>query len=316
LAELPYFTVVKPLTCEFGYIYSGALAYVGNGKVTAVQDDFYCSEPFAFAFYMNTEKREVATQYGNGLQILDTGHRLACGADYTTQKIFGDRVGDAYYYQDGVYYNGSDRALMAKSGECAVLLNGETCVGITDSYMGVRNCVEGFHRSDWIEIFLRENYPMDEDIYTMEDLLQYKTNPYVTTTTDDMTVFSLSDKGAYSDFVQPLPSRESKYRGVTVRVLQWDMEGDIVLYFYGDINMTGAPYEIEGLYVAKPRMEEESAENSGDGSRSCPACFNGDCSNCNGSGYVYSSFADTTLDCSLCTGGRCSRCGGSGRLAD
>lgn len=326
LASLPYFEVTEePRLVWSGTRYTGVLTYTGTGGVIPGDDSFYNGIPYAFDFYYDLDDREFLVQYAKGLKIVDTGLRLS-GTDYPTQQVYGPHISDAFYECGGTYYS-SDHALVAQSGECAILLNGEPYLGRTEDSNIARYYVEGYHRSDWIEIFLRENYPMDEDIYTRADLLQYKTNTITTTTTDDFVVLSVSNNNGV-DWDQPRPRRNDDFAGTSIRVLQWDPEGDVVLYFYADLYLDGEPYEIEGLLVTNPtanaekkeKAESSSGSGSGsgsDGERTCSSCTgSGRCGSCGGDGYRIQWMAQEQVDwpCASCaTSGRCSSCGGDGK---
>ena len=99
----------------------------------------------------------------------------------------------------------------------------------------------------------------DEDIYDRSELLQYKTSNIVTTTKDDFVVFSVSGNNG-ADWDQPRPRRNDNFEGVSVRVLQWDPEGDVVLYFYANLYLDNEPYEIEGLLVTNPAENQQRKE--------------------------------------------------------
>lgn len=326
LASLPYFEILEePRLVLSDTVYTGVLIYTGTGRVTQEEDSYYNGKAFAFDFYFDLADREIMTQYADGLKIVDTGLRLS-GTDYPSQQVYGPHICDVFYECGGTYYS-SDHALVAQSGECAILLNGEPYLGNTEDSGTARFFVEGYHRADWIEIFLEKNYPVDEDIYDRSELLQYKTSNIVTTTKDDFVVFSVSSNNG-ADWDQPRPRQNDNFEGVSVRVLQWEPEGDVVLYFYADLYLDNEPYEIEGLLVTNPTENEErkeKAENSsGSGSgygsdmeQTCSACTgSGRCNSCGGSGYRTQWIAQKQerVPCASCaTSGKCSSCGGKGK---
>lgn len=326
LASLPYFEILEePRLVLSDTVYTGVLIYSGTGRVTQKEDSYYNGKAFAFDFYFDLDDREILTQYADGLKIVDTGHRLS-GVDYPIQQVYGPHICDAFYECGGSYYS-SDHALTAKSGECAILLNGEPYVGNTEDSGTARFFVESFHRSDWIEIFLEKNYPVDEDIYDRSELLQYKTSTIVTTTKDDLVVFSVSGNNG-ADWIQPRPRQNDHFEGVSVRVLQWKPEGDVVIYFYADLYLDNEPYEIEGLLVTNPtenQAKKEDADSSsvsgsgydGDREQTCSACTgSGRCNTCGGSGYrtQWISQKQERVPCASCaTSGKCSFCSGKGK---
>ena len=324
LASLPYFEILEePRMVLSGTVYTGVLIYTGTGRVIQEEDSYYNGKTFAFDFYFDLDDRELMTQYADGLKIVDTGHRLS-GTDYSTQQVYGPHICDAFYKCGGTYYSG-DHALAAQSGECAILLNGESYIGTTVDSGTARFFAEGFHRADWVEIYLEPNYPVDEDIYTRSDLLQYKTSSITTTTKDDFVVLSVSNNNG-ADWDQPRPRQNDDFAGTSVRVLQWEPEGDVVLYFYADLYLDNEPYEIEGLLVTNPKenqaRKEAAEDSSGSGSandreQTCSACTgSGRCSSCGGSGYRTQWIAQKQerVPCASCaTGGRCSSCGGDGK---
>ena len=324
LASLPYFEVLEePRLVLSDTVYTGVLIYTGTGRVLQEEDSYYNGKTFAFDFYFDLDDRELMTQYAQGLKIVDTGHRLT-GTDYPSQQVYGPHICADFYECGGTYYS-SDLALVAQSGECAILLNGEPYTGSTAESNIARYYVEGFHRSDWIEIFLRENYPMDEDIYGRSDLLQYKINSITTTTKDDFVVLSVSDNNG-ADWNQPRPRRNDDFEGSSIRVIQWESEGVVVLYFYADLYLDNEPYEIEGLLVTNPKENEarkdaeenkNSGSSGGDTEQTCSACTgSGRCGSCGGSGYRTQWIVQKQerMPCASCaTSGRCPYCGGDGK---
>lgn len=322
LASLPYFEISEePRLVRSGGAYTGVLVYTGTGRVIPGEDSLYNGKEYAFDFYYDLEDRELLVQYAQGLKIVDTGHRLS-GVDYSSQQVYGPHICDAFYECGGTYYS-SDRALVAQRGECAILLNGEAYLGNTENSGTARCFVEAYHRADWIEIYLEKNYPVDEDIYTRADLLQYKTSTISTNTKDDLVVFSVSSNNG-GDWDQPRPRQNDNFEGLSVRVLQWEPEGDVVLYFYADLYLDDEPYEIEGLLVTDPGANQEkkdASENSGGnndrGEQTCSACTgSGRCGSCGGSGYRTQWIAQKQerMPCAACaSGGKCSYCGGDGK---
>lgn len=322
LASLPYFEILEePRLVWSETAYTGVLVYSGTGRVIPGEDSFYNGKEYAFDFYYDLDDREILVQYAQGLKIVDTGHRLS-GTEYPSQQVYGPHICDAFYECGGTYYSG-DRALVAQSGECAILLNGEPYLGNTENSGIARLFVEAYHRADWIEIYLEKNYPMDEDIYTRADLLQHKTSTLATTTKDDLVVFSVSANNG-GDWNQPRPRRNDNFEGLSIRVLQWEPEGDVALYFYADLYLNDEPYEIEGLLVTNPSANQEKKDKGEDGSsnndqgeQTCSACTgSGRCGSCGGSGYRSQWIAQKQerMPCAACaTGGKCSSCGGDGK---
>jgi len=325
LASLPYFEVADgPREVWSGNAYTGVLNYIGNGRVIPGDDSMYNGTDYAFDFYITLGDAEVFFQYAEGLKIVDTGLRLG-DTDYPTQQVYGDHICDAFYECGGTYYS-SDRALAANKGECAVILNGETYIGTTEESDTVRFFAEGYHRADWVEIYLEPNYPMDEDIYNRSDLIQYKVGSIATNTPGDIAVLSVSDNNG-ADWTQPVPRQNASFAASSVRVLQWEPEGDVVLYFYADLLLNDEPYEIEGLIVTNPaeneaKREAEEKEHSGsssssDGPKTCSACTgSGNCGVCGGSGYRTQWMAQKQerVPCGSCmSSGNCTDCGGDGK---
>lgn len=310
LASLPYFEVVDEPSLYLNRFYRSALRYVGTGSVEHKNLDLFCSQPYAVAVYMDEKDCKVLVDWAEGLTLLDTGHRLPGGLELTTRRVYGPRVGDAFYCMDGVYYNGSDQALAARAGSCALLVNGEPFMGTADSADGVRNTVEGFRRVEWVQIYLREHYPQAGDLYNAEDLAQYSNTSYILTY--NMVRFALSMDGG-ENWINPTCKRSNAYRGVTVRVLQ--LEPEIVMYFYADLTVEAEPYEIEGLFVAAPHSSEPGGGEE-NGAHRCSRCFMGQCTNCGGSGYVYDRHTGARMACPYCYSGRCIYCGGTGWIKD
>jgi len=177
-----------------------------------------------------------------------------------------------------------------------------------------------------VEIYLEPNYPMDEDIYNRSDLIQYKVGSIATNTPGDIAVLSVSDNNG-ADWTQPVPRQNASFAASSVRVLQWEPEGDVVLYFYADLLLNDEPYEIEGLIVTNPaeneaKREAEEKEHSGsssssDGPKTCSACTgSGNCGVCGGSGYRTQWMAqkqERVPGGSCMSSGNCTDCGGDGK---
>ncbi len=331
LSSLPYLEVAQPLTTEWGYTSMG-WNYTGTGSVVKGRgSSFSTEEPCDVNFYMEEDGWEVHFWIAEGLQVVDTGDRLSMGGNASAEKVYGERACDAYYYDQGVYYNSSDRKLSAASGRAALLVNGQSCTGTVDFHTESNGeawavdkfTITGFHRSDWIEIAFPMNRAQTGDIFTAKSFQRYDEYPYSTTNIKDLWAFAVSSANG-SDFVMPMANADNLYDGITVRVLRWDKTGDTVLYFYGKLLLDHQSYQVEGLLAAPNRVAgEEQGSGSSSGSvldkEDCSACRgSGRCRACGGTGRVRNPMAGTgkwlEQDCTRCSGtGRCRDCYGTGK---
>lgn len=66
-------------------------------------------------------------------------------------------------------------------------------------------------------------------------------------------------------------------------------------------------------YFSSPSKHTDSKARYGE--RVCPQCYgSGNCSGCNGKGYIISTYTQEYADCTNCVRGRCSTCKGTGKI--
>lgn len=328
LASLPYFEVVEEIN-KRGSFYSGGLRYTGTSPAVKKNTvtTFNGKVPCDVGFWLDTDGHSVFFKYAPGLKVVDTGDRISLGKGYTDPTLTGPRAKEAFCYDNGTYYNASDRALSVKSGGVSLLVNGVPCTGTVDfriedsdkSWAVDKFTVSGFQRSQWIEFAFPMNYGQTGDFYTAADFRRWSEYPLDTTTKGDLWAFAVSANNG-NDFVMPMANMENPYEAVNVRVVKWDKTGDTVVYFYAKLTLDGSPYEVEGLLAAPNRVEEARPSGGSGGDGECWYCGgSGVCPTCGGSGKVSNWMPGTEhtfleQNCTDCyRDGKCRMCGGSGR---
>lgn len=328
LASLPYFEVVEEIN-KRGSFYSGGLRYTGTSPAVKKNTvtTFNGKVPCDVGFWLDTDGHSVFFKYAPGLKVVDTGDRISLGKGYTDPTLTGPRAKEAFCYDNGTYYNASDRALSVKSGGVSLLVNGVPCTGTVDfriedsdkSWAVDKFTVSGFQRSQWIEFAFPMNYGQTGDFYTAADFRRWSEYPYDTTNKGALWAFAVSANNG-NDFVMPMANMENPYEAVNVRVVKWDKTGDTVVYFYAKLTLDGSPYEVEGLLAAPNRVEEARPSGGSGGDGECWYCGgSGVCPTCGGSGKVSNWMPGTEhtfleQNCTDCyRDGKCRMCGGSGR---
>lgn len=327
ICALPYFEAVEKLNEKNGF-WRCSFRYTGTGAVKKDLLKSFSGDVCDFDIYLENGGRNIHLQYAKGLQIVDTGLRLSISAEGSANfQVVGSHLTDAYQYQNGVYQNVGGE-LSVKSGECALLVNGEKCKGTVEfitQYPKERNAadkftVSGFRRSDWIQFAFPMNYVQGGDVYTVEKFVRQDYWPFGATDLSHQWGFAVSAQNG-QDPVMPLDNDKNLFAGCNVRVLQWDKTGDTVVYFAAGLTLNGSPYTVEGLLAAPNRTaEEERPSGSSSGEKDCWYCGgSGTCPTCGGSGRVSNWMPGTThtfLDqnCTDCyRDGKCRFCNGTGR---
>lgn len=324
LDSLPNFEVIQPFglykyTAKVNY-YEAVVRYTGTAKMNndlnSVVQSLDCNLYILYSDSWNS----VEFHCDGKLQPVDTGHRISGAGPLSTQKAVGTRLSDAYYRTaNGAYYNSSDGKLSARAGECAILVNG------TDRYTGTVDFyssssidelrVTGYWRDDEVAINFPKDRPMTGDVYTIDEFRQLAGEGRWRVPTHE-TAMMLTHEGVQG---YPKTGPDSAVDALTVRILNWDKNGDTVLYFYAEATLNGQPYQIEGLAVANWRDADRSSSSSSGGDQDCLTCRGtGRCTTCGGSGTVLNWMPGTLKyveqTCTGCGGsGSCRDCGGSGR---
>lgn len=328
LASLPYFEVAEEIN-KRGSFYSGGLRYTGTSPAVKKNTvtTFNGKVPCDVGFWLDTDGHSVFFKYAPGLKVVDTGDRISLGKGYTDPTLTGPRAKEAFCYDNGTYYNASDRALSVKSGGVSLLVNGVPCTGTVDfrtedsdkSWAVDKFTVSGFQRAQWIEFAFPMNYGQTGDFYTAADFRRWTEYPLDTTNKGALWAFAVSANNG-NDFVMPMANMENPYEAVNVRVVKWDKTGDTVVYFYAKLTLDGSPYEVEGLLAAPNRVEEARPSGGSGGDGECWYCGgSGVCPTCGGSGKVSNWMPGTEhtfleQNCTDCyRDGKCRMCGGSGR---
>lgn len=326
IRALPYFEVVEELNLKSGF-YRCSFRYTGTGAVKTNALKSFSGDVCDFDIYLEDGERDIHLYYAQGLQVVDTGLRLTLSAEGSANfQVVGDHLTDAYQYQNGVYRNAGGQ-LSVKSGECALLVNGESCKGTVDfvtQYPNESNAadvftVSAFRRSDWFQFAFPMNYAQAGDVYTVEKFLRQSYWDYGATDKFHQWGFAVSAQNG-QDPVMPLDNDQNLFQGCNVRVLQWDKSGDTVVYFAAKLTLNGSPYTVEGLLAAPNRTEEAQPSGGSGGEGECWYCGgSGTCPTCGGSGKVRNWMPGTEhtfleQNCTDCyRDGRCRHCGGSGR---
>lgn len=326
LASLPYLQVVEPLNEKWGF-YRCSFQYTGSGSVKKNTQKSLSGDICDLYFYLEKGSRDLHLWFAQGFQIVDTGHRLSLGKGSTVQKAAGARLTEAYTLSNGVYRNAGDGKLAAKSGQCSLLVNGNSYTGTVqfhtenskEAWATDKFTISGFKRTDWIELAFPMDYAESGDVYTSENFQRYQEYPYGTTNKGAHWAFAVSaDNG--SNFVMPMANNRNVFDYSTVRVLQWDKSGDTVLYFSAKLVLNGQNYDVEGLLAAPNTVTSQQPSGGSSGEGDCWYCGgSGTCPTCGGSGRVSNWMPGTQhtfLDqnCTDCySPGKCRMCGGSGR---
>ncbi len=323
LAARPDFELVRPFgSAGNGYddLYFACLNYTGTrarmkgDKSCWYWDDRVIHVEVVFEGSAYSSHAYVDVDYN--LRYLDLGLRTPNGAErLSSEQISGDRVGDAYYLDQGVYYNAGDKKLSAASGGAGLLIDGESCTANARFYTDYGRdyiVISGHRRGEDIKLMFSEDETLTGDVYGLDDLRQNEesfTTPCIRVSCDN---------DNFRADASARPDRE--ITEATVRILRWDKsgQGDTILYFHMRAEVYGIVHEYECLAAGAWEVEETPPSGSGLDKEDCRACGgSGNCRTCGGSGRVMNSMAGTgkwiEQDCTSCGGsGDCRDCHGSG----
>lgn len=324
LAAQPDFEVIRPFgSAGGGYddIYFACLNYTGTqARMEEDKTCWYWDDRvihIEVLFEGDTYGSCAYVEADDNLRYLDLGLRTPDGAErLSSGQISGERVGDAYYLNQGVYYNASDRKLSASSGEAGLLIDGKSCTanaGLYTDYGRDYIVISGHQQDEEIKLMLSEDSALTGEVYGLDALRQNEgsfTTPCIRVSCDN---------DNFRADASARPDRE--ITEATVRILHWDKsrQNDTVIYFHMRAEVYGIVHEYEGL--AAGTWEGAEAKPSGPvlDKKDCLACGgSGNCHTCGGSGRVKNSMAGTgkwvEQDCTSCGGsGDCRDCHGSGK---
>lgn len=184
----------------------------------------------------------------------DFGFRWSGSQRDRFNEVYGQRVRDAYYLENGRYYNSSDRALSVEAGthgEAVIIINGKEVLYSTDAgvgnetyadypcddyRIGIYDFMDGVD-SEYIQITVPKTL-MGGEIYTLSDALAWMGN-------SPISVYAqLEGNGWASSYGNP--TARNATHACTLRVLQWN-ETECVVYLSMDITYELEPMTIEVL---------------------------------------------------------------------
>ncbi len=326
LAAQPDFELVRPFGgAGNGYddIYFACLNYTGTqARMKGDKTCWYWDDRVVHVevvFEGDTYGSRAYVEADGNLRYLDLGLRTPNGAErLSSEQISGERVGDAYYLDQGVYFNAGDKKLSAASGKAGLLIDGKSCTANARFYTDHGRdyiVISGHQHGEEIKLMLSEDSAFTGDVYGLDALRQNEG----TFTTPCIRVSCDNDN--FRADASARPDRE--ITEATVRILRWDKsgQGDTVLYFHMRAEVYGIMHEYEGLAAGAWEVEETAPSGSGSelDKKDCRACGgSGNCRTCGGSGRVLNSMAGTgkwlEQDCTSCGGsGDCRDCHGSGK---
>lgn len=300
--------------------------------------------------FVSVYKGTAMLAYSTLFNIVDTGHRHSAYEGDEVNSIYGPHVLDAYQLKQGYYSNVSDGALRVEAavreetdwydyvgyaGSAAVIVNGsEARIGTAEIgkrsgshyyYFKVENIVGGAE-GQWISLRLPVDAVVEGAVFRLCDFLSGHQRE------KEIDCYSLSYAPSYADeaiTASYTTSPRGCVEACTVRVLQWDNNGEEDCVIYVSVKMVHdlELLEVECLIAAPVNDEEqlklnrtqagESSGRSDDSEETCSACTgSGRCRTCGGSGYRTQWIAQKQerVPCASCAvSGRCSSCGGSGK---
>lgn len=184
----------------------------------------------------------------------DFGYRWSGNQGDRFKEIYGQRALDAYYLENGRYYNGSDGVLSVEAGtngEAVILINGEKVLYSTDAGVGEENYSDYPHDdySMGIYRFLDSEDSEEINITVPKTLLGGE----VYTLSDGLG--RLGDSPIWAGYIpgegdpvwsSDVPTPRCAMNACTVRVLRWD-EVECVVYIAMDIVTELEPMTVEVL---------------------------------------------------------------------
>ena len=186
----------------------------------------------------------------------DYGFRWSGSEGNRFNELYGQRVLDAYYLENGRYRNGSDGVLSVEAGthgEAMILINGEEVLYSTEALVAneiyadypcddyrivVREFMDGAD-SEYIQVTVPKTM-VGGEVYTLSDALAWMGNSPISVYGE------LEGNGWISSYGKPT-ARNALY-ACTLRVLQWN-EVECVVYLAMDFVYELEPMTVEVLAV-------------------------------------------------------------------
>lgn len=201
-----------------------------------------------------TSKGVLTVVFTDLFHTEDFGYRWSGSTGDRFNEVYGQRALDAYYLENGRYYNSSDRALSVEAGthgEAVIIINGKEVLYSTDSFVGVETYVEypcDDYRinindfmdgvdSEYIQITVPKTL-MGGEVYTLSDALAWMGNSQISV------YGKLEGNGWISSYGHP--TARTTMNACTLRVLQWN-EVECVVYLSMDLIYELEPMTIEIL---------------------------------------------------------------------
>ncbi len=226
-----------------------ALSTVDTGRETKGRID-----PASCDIRLHCVNGTVTLVFTDLFHTEDFGYRRSDSEGDRFDEVYGQRAPDAYYLENGRYYNGSDGVLSVEAGthgEAVILINGEEVLYSTDAAV---------HDERYV------SYPCDDYIIEIYDFLDGVEEECIEITVPKTLrggeVYTLSDGlGMFGDspiwikyapgtgdtvYSHCNPTPRSAMNACTVRVLRWD-EAECVVYISMDIITELEPMTIEVL---------------------------------------------------------------------
>lgn len=201
-----------------------------------------------------TEKSVLTVVFADLFHTEDFGFRWSGTHGDRFNEVYGQRALDAYYLENGRYYNGSDRALSVEAGthgEAVIIVNGNEVLYSTDARVGnetyadypcddyrigIYDFLDGVD-AEYIQITVPKTL-MGGEVYTLSDALAWMGN-------SPISVYAqLEGNGWASSY--GYPTARNAMNACTLRVLQWN-ETECVVYLSMDITYELEPMTIEVL---------------------------------------------------------------------
>lgn len=200
------------------------------------------------------KKGELKVWFTDLFHTEDFGCRWSGSEGDRFRELYGQRVLDAYYLENGRYRNGSDGVLSVEAGthgEAVILINGEEVLYSTDAAIHNEQYTDYACDDYTIEIYdfldgvdeerIQFNVPktlVGGEVYTLSDGLGVRGDSPI------WAIYAPGEGDAVWSSSVPVP--RAAMNACTIRVLQWD-EVECVVYLAMDIVTELEPMTIEVL---------------------------------------------------------------------
>lgn len=198
-----------------------------------------------------TDKGVLTVVFTDLFHTEDFGYRWSGSTGDRFTELYGERLMDAYYLENGRYRNSSDGALSVEAGthgEAVIIINGQEVFYSTDATVGnetyadypcddyrigIYDFMDGVD-AEYIQITVPKTL-MGGEIYTLSDALAWMGN-------SPISVFGQFEGNGWASSYGH-PTARNAMNACTLRVLQWN-EVECVVYLSMDI-----VYELEPMTV-------------------------------------------------------------------